>query len=209
VPGEAHPPLITIAAEHGAGGDLVAPRVADTLGIPFLDRALPAQLAAASAESAQQNALVGRLARASSMLAGEPVERIDHDEARVRTELSEFLASAESVGGVILGRGGAVALADAPAVLHVLLTGELAGRVARIAKREGLPREDAERRVREYDRARREYSRRVFGVDSNDRTLYHLIIDTVSLGIDAAVELVLLATRARSAQPDTSGAHHA
>jgi hypothetical protein len=34
-------PLVTIASEHGAGGDLVAPRVADALGVPFLDRALP------------------------------------------------------------------------------------------------------------------------------------------------------------------------
>ena len=43
-----HRPIVTVAAEHGAGGDLVAPRVADALGVPFLDRALPASLAAAA-----------------------------------------------------------------------------------------------------------------------------------------------------------------
>ena len=70
---------MTVTAEHGAGGDLVAPRLADALGVPFLDRALPASLAAAE-EPERDGGLVGRLARASTMLAGESVERIDSDE---------------------------------------------------------------------------------------------------------------------------------
>lgn len=193
--------MVTVAAEHGAGGDLVAPRVADALGVPFLDRALPASLAAAAEASERQGALVGRLARASTMLAGEPVERIDRDEAQIRGELAEFLARAESTGGVVLGRGGAFALADAPSVLHVLLSGALEGRVARVAEREGIERAEADRRVRTQDRARKDYMRRVFGVDADDRRHYHLIVDTVALGIDASVELVLAASRARTGRP--------
>ena len=197
-----HRPVVTVAAEHGAGGDLVAPRVADALGVPFLDRALPASLAAAASDESevQQKALVGRLARASTMFAGEPVEGIDRDEARIRAELTTFLARASTEGGVVLGRGGVVVLADSPAALHVLLSGCRDGRVQRVAEREGISRAEAERRVRELDRARREYSRRVFGVDTDDRTLYHLIVDTVALGIDAGVELVLAATRVRIKQ---------
>ena len=37
-------PIVTVAAEHGAGSDLIAPRVAEALGVPFLDRALPPSL---------------------------------------------------------------------------------------------------------------------------------------------------------------------
>jgi cytidylate kinase len=193
-------PLVTIAAEHGAWGDLVAPRVADALGVPFLDRALPASLAAAVEESERQSPLVGRLARASTMLASAPVERIDRDEARIRDELADFLARASTDGGVILGRGGALVLAGSPTALHVLLSGDHESRVARVAERDGVSHEEADRRVRELDRARREYSRRVFGMDPDDRTLYHLIVDTVVLGIDASVELVLAASRARTEQ---------
>jgi cytidylate kinase len=195
-------PVVTVAAEHGAGGDLVAPRVAEALGVPFLDRAL-----AADPEEPEQQAggLVGRLARASSMVAGEPVERLDLDEGRVRAELAEFLARAERTGGVVLGRGGAVVAADAPGALHVLLTGPHEGRVTRVAEREDVDREDAERRVRVHDRARREYLRRTFGVDADDRALYHLIVDTVALGVDAAVALVVTATRARMHNPSPTG----
>jgi cytidylate kinase len=194
-------PLVTIAAEHGAGGDLVAPRVAEALRVPFLDRALPPSRAVELEESERQSAVVGRLARASTMLAGEPVERVDREEARIRDELSDFLARASTEGGVILGRGGVAALAGSPTALHVLLSGGHDGRVARVAEREGVDRAEAERRVRALDRARREYSRRVFGVDPDDRALYHLIVDTLVLGVDAGVELVLAASRARSPPP--------
>jgi cytidylate kinase len=102
------------------------------------------------------------------MVAGEPVERLDLAEARMRAELAEFLRGAASSGGVVLGRGGAIAVADIPSALHVLLTGPRAGRIARVAEREGLGRHEADRRVRLHDRARKEYVRRAFGVDADE-----------------------------------------
>jgi hypothetical protein len=190
-------PVVTVAAEHGAGGDLVAPRVADALGVPFLDRARPAGLLATDEDAERPTGLVASLARASSMFAGEPVERVDVDDGRLRTELAAFVTRSSATGGVLLGRGGVVVLATAPGALHVLLTGDLDGRVERVAERDGVDREEARRRVRVHDRARLEYARRAFSVDSDDRKLYHLVIDTVALGIDAAVELVVAASRAR------------
>ena len=71
---------------------------------------------------------------------------------------------------------------------------------ARVAEREGVGRAEAGRRVRAHHRARKEYLRRVFGVNADDRALCHLIVDTVALGIDASVELVLAASRARTRQ---------
>jgi cytidylate kinase len=199
LPGAQRRPIVTVAAEHGAAGDLVAPRVADALGVPFLDRALPPSLAAME-DSDRQGVLVGRLARASTMLGQEPVERIDAEEGRIRAELAEFLARASTEGGVILGRGGAVVLAEATTALHVLLAGRHEGRVARVAEREGIARDEADRRVRARDRASKEYLRRFFDADADDRTLYHLILDTVVLGIDASVELVVAASQVRTNQ---------
>ena len=194
------PPVVTVAAEHGAGGDLVAPRVADALGVPFLDRALPASLEDAK-EAERQSSLVGRLARTSTMLADEQVERVDSDEGRIRAELAEFLTRAATDGGVVLGRGGVFVLADEPGALHVLLFGDHEGRVARVAEREGLDRAEADRHVRALDRARKDFMRRVYGADAGDRTHYHLALNTVALGIDASVELMVAASRIRTGQP--------
>jgi cytidylate kinase len=201
-PSPAYRPVVTVAAEHGAGGDLVAPRVADELGVPFLDRALPASVADAG-ETERRSALVDRLARTSTLLADEQVERIDSDERRIRAELAEFLTRASTAGGVVLGRGGVFVLADDPKALHVLLAGDHEGRVARVAEREGVDRAEADRRVRAQDRARKEYMRRVFSADAGDRKHYHLVVNTVALGIDASVELVVAASRARTGQPPT------
>jgi cytidylate kinase len=193
---------VTVAAEHGAGGSLVAPRVAEALGVPFLDRALPASLEAGG-EAERQSSLIARLARTSTLLADEQVERVDADEGRIRAELAEFLTRAATDGGVVLGRGGVFVLADEPGALHVLLVGDLEGRVARVAEREGVDRSEAERRVRALDRARKDFMQRVYGADADDRTHYHLVVNTVALGIDASVEIVMAASRVRTGQLPT------
>jgi cytidylate kinase len=200
-PAQPHRPVVTVAAQHGAAGRLVAPRVAEALGVPFLDRALPKSLADASVESERANGFLGSLARASTMLAGEAVERTDLNEGHMRAELAEFLTRTSTDGGVVLGRGGVVVLADVPTALHVLLAGDRQGRVARVAEDEGIDRAEADRRVRAHDRARRDYMRRAFGVDPENLALYHLIVDTVALGVNVAVELVVTASRARIRHP--------
>src|SRR4051794_4985849 len=40
-----HPPVVTIAALYGAGGSRIAASVAERLGVPFLDRAIPPAVA--------------------------------------------------------------------------------------------------------------------------------------------------------------------
>jgi cytidylate kinase len=80
------------------------------------------------------------------------------------------------------------------------LAGDHEGRVARVAEREGIDRTEADHRVRAQDRARKEYMQRVFSADADDRKHYHLVVDTVALGIDASVELVVAASRARTRQ---------
>src|SRR5215213_8750635 len=97
----------------------------------------------------QADGLRARRCRArepSTMLAGEPVERMDLDEAHMRADLAEFVATSSTDGGVVLGRGGVIVLADAPTALHVLLSGSREGRVARAAEREGIDHAEADRR---------------------------------------------------------------
>lgn len=38
-------PVVTLASLFGAGGSVVGPRVAERLGVPFLDRAIPEAVA--------------------------------------------------------------------------------------------------------------------------------------------------------------------
>lgn len=47
-------PVVTISAAYGAGGGFVGPRVAERLGVTFLDRAIPASVAADLAEAPEE-----------------------------------------------------------------------------------------------------------------------------------------------------------
>jgi cytidylate kinase len=207
-----HPSVVTVAALHGAGGSVVGPRVAERLGVTFLDRAIPAFVAARAGISEEAveavdehprrrvDRLVSGLARiANSSTAGEDVpSRVEFQERRMRAEIEEFLASASLSGGVMLGRGGAVVLADVPGALHVYLGGSEDARVRAIMEVEGVDRERAERYVKAHDRARRDYVRGAYGVDGDDPGLYHLMIDATALGVDACVELIVAASKFRT-----------
>ena len=208
------PPVVTLAALQGTGGSVVGPRVAERLGVEFLDRAISSAIAERAGLTEQAVAavddgprrgfdrLVSNLARVSdaTTATGRPVERVDLEERRLRGEIEEFMVRASRAGGVVLGRGGAVVLASVPGALHVYLGGSRDGRVEQVMESERVDRRTAERRVDANDRARREYVRDFYGVDGDDSSLYHLVLDAIALGVDGCVELIVLASNFRSSR---------
>lgn len=211
-PDEATRAVVTIAALYGAGGSVIGPRVAERLGVAFLDRAIPASVAERVGLTEQAVSVVDEgprsgLERLKSSVArvanattasGEPVERVEVEERRLRSEIEAFLARARRSGGVVLGRGGAVVLSEVAGALHVHLGGPREARVASAMEREGIDRSTAERRLEANDRARRTYVKDAYGVDGDDRSLYHLMIDATAFDVDVCVELIVAASRART-----------
>ena len=208
--------VVTLAAFHGAGGHVVGPRVAERLGVPFLDRGILTGVAEqlhvperaveqldADTEKKPRSILrryfdsLGRASIADSTGALD----VEREEGRYRAEIEECLARAVSQGGVVLGRGGAVVLSQAPGALHVMLAGPVHSRVRRIMQLDGLDAEEAERRVLTNDRVRIEYVRNSYGVDPEDPGLYHLWIDSTALDLDTCVELIVTAARSRARHP--------
>ncbi len=214
-------PVVTMAALYGAGGSVVGPRVADRLGVEFLDRAVPASVAermgvpeeVVTDYEEQPRSGIGRLianlARASAAIptGAEPVEILEMEERQMRVEIEEFLAQASLQGGVVLGRGGAVVLGSVPGALHVYLRAPRDARVEQAMEIEGVDRETAERRLEAHDRARIEYVRSAYGVDGTDPSLYHLVLDTSAFDLDTCVDLIVAASRARmrQASPEADG----
>jgi len=121
-----HLPVVTLAALYGAGGTVVGPRVADRLGVPFLDREISETVAkrtglseSAIAEIDQDprsgmDRLVANLGRASTISGAIGEFHLDLPERRLRAYIEKFLAEASRTGGVALGRGGMVVLRSVP-----------------------------------------------------------------------------------------------
>jgi cytidylate kinase len=210
--------VVTVAALYGAGGSVVGPRVAERLGVQFLDRAIPASVAermgvreevVTDYEEQSQSGfgrLIANLARvpAATPTGSEPVEILQLEERHMRAEIEEFLARASVSGGVVLGRGGQVVLGSVRGALHVYLRAPRDARVEQAMEIEGVDRKTAERRLEANDRARIEYVQSAYGVDGTDPSLYHLMLDTSAFALDTCVDLIVAASRARmrEASPD-------
>ena len=203
--------VVTLSASYGAGGSHVGPRLADRLGVPFIDRVIPTAVAARLAVSlddalAHDDAVrsvlervLMRFAPAAQAFSGAaaPPEVVDERSFLRATEEVIRERCAEG-SGVILGRAAAVVLRDRPGALHVRLDGPPERRLAQAMELEGIDRESAERQRRETDRAREAYVQQFYGVDARDVGLYHLVVDSTALALDACVELIALAAAARS-----------
>jgi cytidylate kinase len=212
------PPVVTISSTYGAGGSIVGPALADRLGVPFLDRAIPAAVArslAISFESAKAyespktkwERFIAAFARLPAGIAGPafaPAEEDDLEDEELYKRQTEAVMrqAAASTGGVFLGRAGMVVLADVPGALHVRLDASPEARVAQVARLTGLPTADVARRQRETDRARAVYAKRLYGCDSADPHLYHLVVDTTAVSFQSCVALLEHALGALRAGPE-------
>ncbi|MCW3004345.1 MAG: hypothetical protein JWQ20_3643 [Conexibacter sp.] len=199
--------LITISASYGAGGSEVGPALAERLGVPFVDRAIPAGVAdrlGISEEEARRrdediergvDRILANLVPMAELYTAGAVDpallrRTAHHEAAAEV-IRELAADGRAV---ILGRAAAVVLAGDPRALHVRLDGAEARRIVQAMHVEGIDRVTAERRQRKVDRAREAYVRRYYDRDPADSALYDLVLDSTRLPLDVCVELIAAAS---------------
>jgi cytidylate kinase len=99
---------------------------------------------------------------------------------------------------VILGRGAVFILSPARA-LRVFVVAATAARIDRLAESRGLSHEQAVEMIGEEDARRREFFRHQFGVAPDDPLHYDIVVNTGTLSIDAAVDVIIDALRCRFA----------
>jgi cytidylate kinase len=205
--------LITLSAPYGAGGSQVGPALAQRLGVEFVDRAIPTRvaehlsvplseaLARDEVASGGLEAFLAQLAPLGQAYGALPIppEQIQDENAHRHATERVIRELAADGSGVILGRAGAVVLRDDPRALHVRLDGPHNRRVEQGMRVEGVDRASAERRLEETDKAREAYVRHFYRVEPGDPSLYHLVIDSTAIALDACVEIIALAAQGRAA----------
>jgi cytidylate kinase len=206
--------IVTISAPYGAGGAEVAPAVAERLGLPFHDRAIPAQVAGrlgvpvAEAEANDETVVRGLWRMVASLgTMPDPVGGVLPtsalpDERAYRQQTEKVLVEvADGAGGVVLGRAAALVLGDRPHALHVRLDGAAGRRLAAAVARSGRPVAEVRRDLEANDRSREAYVRHFYRCDPASPRLYHLVIDSTALPLDTVVDLVVVAARGRGIGP--------
>ncbi|GAA4508802.1 hypothetical protein GCM10023191_069020 [Actinoallomurus oryzae] len=205
--------VVTISAAFGAGGSVIGPAVAERLGAPFVDRAIPYTVAAEIGCSLEE-ALdhddrtehgLGRLLSSAARLPNVTLGGMDttlpergfvpEEEFLVRTE-NVIKQIAEHGGGVILGRASQLVLAGLPGALHVRLDGPRRRRLASVQESLDLSEREAERLLDDNDRARTAYVKHFYRADPADPALYDLVIDSTRLAAPACADIIVTAALA-------------
>ncbi len=200
--------VVTITRQYGAGGSLVAQRVAEHLGWTVIDNefvgevakraGLPPEEIAAREERAPS--LLERLAAALALSAPEmfapaaTVEGAEGDEERLIRITERVIAEAAAHGRVVLvGRGATAYLGTAEEgaqALHVYVVAPRAVRVRTVMARLALDEAEAARTVHEIDAARERYLERYYRRRRDDAANYHLVVNTAWLGYDGAADAI-------------------
>lgn len=197
--------LIALSASYGAGGDIVGPALAERLGVPLLDRAIPIKVAEelrvdpAEAEAVESDApgwlervMRGFSSGGTGMIVLPPGANLTREDFRRETE-KLLHAQCRSGGGVMVGRAAAVFLREHPGVLRVRLDGPREARLRQAIAVGGVDEETASRTLDRLDQAQAAYARELYGADLADPSHYHLVIDSTAVDLDTCLTLILTA----------------
>lgn len=200
--------VITINRELGSGGRTIGRKLAEKLGVKFLDKALVEGLVDTLGLSVEeiekrkgrkQNWLTELL---ESMAAIQPTPRpfvpdlqpisylvTTNDIFEVESRLLRDIASQESC--VIMGRSGFFILKDLPNKTSIFITASPEHRISRVMARQGLGRADAEKAIKAVDEGRENYTKHYSGTSRYDTRNYDLVLNVDGLSEDQAVDIIL------------------
>ncbi|MEP0761558.1 MAG: cytidylate kinase-like family protein [Chloroflexota bacterium] len=211
--------VITISRQAGSGGDEIAERVCDLLGYRYFDKQMMVEAAAAaglceaevvdySEDHYKVQDFLSRLLRSRPRTVRQVLIREDAhklidtltarelDEARCVDLIRYAIISAYEQGDmVIVGRGGQAVLRHKPGVLHVRVIAPLEERILRLREQGVSGVSELKLTIADRDRASAEYLKRYFNISWDDPALYHMILNTDLLDLDAAAGIIASAVQ--------------
>ncbi len=210
--------VITISRQFGSGGDEIAEQVGQILQYRIFDKEL---IARATLESGISDQEVMDYSEANYKVKGffdrlfglsrsvgdvrvwkEDTQGVRTTEAVPLTEENALAlvqkaikAACEEGDIIVVGLGGQALLQGCPNVLHVRIEAPLEDRLQRVRAQFKLKRRPASEMVEARDEASSEYVRTFYKVNWSDPHLYHLVINTGKLGLEASARLIAEAVR--------------
>jgi cytidylate kinase len=202
-----HCSVVCISRPDGAGGAGVGRLVAERLGFDYVDEMIVARAAAKGriapsdvADAEQRKSLLGRIVREIGRTAGpdsygfaglsDPYIDAVRPEA-VRSLIQDAIEETAIRGNVVIvSHAASLALSDRPNVLRVLVTASPETRARRLSESRGLDPGDALKTIKDADAARADYLSRFYGVEVELPTHYDLVVNTDTLSVEQAVDLV-------------------
>lgn len=210
--------VITLSRQYGSRGDEIAHRVCVMLGYRYFDKVMITNLATEMGLSPDEvidysedqyqvesffDHLLGRTRPVGQVQVWkENLQGALTLETRPVTDVGAstliqgaILAAYREDDVVIVGRGGQALLQCKPGVLHVRIEAPWDDRIYYVEHREQVNRVIAQETLIKKDAAAADYLKRFHGVDWANPALYHLVLNSSKLSVDAAAQLITCAVR--------------
>lgn len=205
--------IVTVSRLYGSGGSDVAARVAHSLGWSLLDNAVVDAVAAklgvtrdeVAALEERMPSLVERLVETMALGSQDWAGAVGQGkrpptDAQVIEVTRHIVEEAIARGPlVVVGRGAQAMLAARSDALHIFCHAPRSALITRSMTRDRLSEEEAAKLVDDTNAHREQWVRRHWNRDWRDPSNYDLSVNTESLGIAGASEIVVAAARLRFA----------
>jgi cytidylate kinase len=191
-------PCVALTRLPGSGADELGQRLAERLGYAFFGIEIVDHIARRTGLRRELVAdLDERVRGAIDRYVADGLRRERFTESEYARQLVETIAAlGERGAAVILGRGSPFIL-PAERALRVFVVAPREVRAERLAKQSGLAPAEAAARLDALDAERREFLGHHFPGDPDDPTRYDLFLNTGTLPLERAVEVVAAALDAR------------
>lgn len=171
--------VITISREMGSEGSYIGKKVAEQLGLNYVDK--------------QDLAKVMReygFSFFDEVYDSKPNfwERFDFQRSATIDFLMQTMTALAKVGDVVMvGRGGFGLFRDYVDVLHVRIKAPFDLRVQRQMMEHGMERNEARVHLEKYDQVRKSFVESDLHLNSNDASMFDVVLDTGIVSPDTAV----------------------
>jgi len=191
-------PCIAFSRQPGAGAAELGRRVAERLGWEFFGIEILDRIA--RERGIAPRLLEGLDERVRSAIERQVVDAMGHPGLTENEYLHHVIRTVTTLGErggcVLFGRGAHLVL-SAERTLRVMVVAPRAVRAERLAKRRGTTADAGWSLLSDEESARQDFFRHHFGRDPNDLSLFDIAVNTGTLSMDSAVDLVLAALRER------------
>ncbi len=191
-------PCIAIGRMPSAGGTTLGQRLSKQLGYGMFGREIVEQIA--KEEGVKLSLVEGMDEHAETSIQRHLVDSFSHRQFTESDYLKDVVQIVTTLGqrghAVIVGRGAPYIL-PADRCLRVLVVASAHARAEWYGARHGLDAREAARRLVRQDDQRERFLRQDFNVFYLDPSLYDVVVNTETLGLDAAAEIVIEAYRRR------------
>lgn len=183
--------IVTVSREPGSGGSIVAGKLADKLGIDIFHQEVINEIAKRADVSEK---LLETLDERGLSILEDWISSLVYDRHLWPDEYMQHLMKVVGTIGkhgraVIVGRGANFVLPPEKR-FSVRIVAPQSWRIQNVSKEYDLAPEEAKRRVMRTESDRRAFIRKYFNADIADPTNYDLVINTATLNVDDAVNVI-------------------